>query len=78
MFIVGLISRYMEKLTEMHLQASKRILRYLKGTMELGIGYRKGSEWSLITFVDSDYAGDVDDRKNTSGYVFILGTRAIL
>jgi hypothetical protein len=44
MFIVGLISRYMEKLTEMHLQASKRILRYLKGTMELGIGYRKGSE----------------------------------
>lgn len=78
MFIVGLISRYMEKLTEMHLQVSKRILRYLKGTMELGIGYRKGGEGSLIAFVDSDYAGDVDDQKNTSGYVFMLGTGAIL
>jgi len=78
MFIVGLISRYMEKLTEMHLQASKRILRYLKGTMELGIGYRKGGEGSLIAFIDSDYAGHVDDWKNTSGYVFMLGTGAIL
>ena len=38
MYAVGLISRYMEKPTEMHLQAAKRILRYLKGTMELGIG----------------------------------------
>jgi hypothetical protein len=46
--------------------------------MELGIGYRKGGEGSLIAFVDSDYAGDVDDRKNTSGYVFMLGTWAIL
>ncbi|BBG98714.1 ADP glucose pyrophosphorylase large subunit 1, partial [Prunus dulcis] len=68
MYAVGLISRYMEKPTEMHLQAAKRILRYLKGTMELGIGYKKG---------DSDYAGDVDDRKSTSGYVFMLGTGAI-
>jgi hypothetical protein len=37
-----------------------------------------GGEGSLIAFVDSDYAGDVDDQKNTSGYVFMLGTGAIL
>ena len=45
--------------------------------MELGIGYRKGGEGSLIAFADSDYAGDVDDRKSTSGYVFMLGTRVV-
>ena len=74
MYVVGLISRYMEKPTELHLQAGKRILRLLKGTMELGIGYRKGGDGSLIAFADSDYAGDIDDRKSTSGYVFMLGT----
>ena len=74
MYAVGLISRYMEKPTEMHLQAAKRIIRYLKGTMELGIGYRKGGKECLIAFADSDYAGDVDDRRSTSGYVFMLGT----
>jgi len=77
MYVVGLISRYMEKPTEMHLQAGKRILRYLKGTMELGIGYRKCGDGSLIAFADSDYAGDVDDRKGTSGYVFMVGTRVV-
>lgn len=77
MYAVGLICIYMEKPTEMHLQVSKRILRYLKGTMELGIGYRKGGKGSLIAFADSDYAGDVDDRKSTSGYVFMLGTGAV-
>ena len=37
----------------------------------------KGGEGSLIAFADSDYAGDVDDWKSTSGYVFMLGTRAV-
>lgn len=77
MYSVCLISRYMEKPTEMHLQAVKKILRYLKGTMELGIRYRRGGEGSLVGFADSDYAGDVDDRKSTSGYVFMLGTGAV-
>lgn len=77
MYSVCLISRYMEKPTEMHLQAVKRIFRYLKGTVELGIRYRRCGEGSLVAFADSDYAGDVDDRKSTSGYVFMLGTGAV-
>ena len=39
--------------------------------------YKKGEKSDLIGFVDSDYAGDQDDRKSTSGYVFVLGTGAI-
>ena len=41
MFVVSLISRFMESPTEMHLAAAKRVLRYLKGTISLGILYKK-------------------------------------
>jgi hypothetical protein len=42
MFVVSLISRYMAKPTELHLMATKKILRYLKGTIGLGVFYKKG------------------------------------
>ena len=77
MFAVGMISRYIENPTELHLQSAKRILRYLRGTLNLGICYKKGGTGSLIAYADSDYAGDVDDRRSTSGYVFMLGTGAV-
>jgi hypothetical protein len=77
MYSVSLISRYMENPTELHLLAAKRILRYLQGTRNLGIYYTKGEKSDLIGFTDSDYAGDQDDRKSTSGYVFMLGNGAV-
>lgn len=77
MFSVSLISRYMSKPTESHLQAAKRILRYLKGTTSYGIFYRKGGEKDLFGFTDSDYAGDEEDSKSTSGYVFLLSSGAV-
>ncbi|KAL5564205.1 hypothetical protein UlMin_027369 [Ulmus minor] len=77
MYSVSLISRYMENPTEMHLLAAKRILRYLQGTKEFGLFYKKGEKSDLIGFTNSDYARDQDDRKSTSGYVFILGSGAV-
>ena len=77
MFCVSLISRYMAKPTELHLQTAKRILRYLKGTINYGIFYKKGGEKKLLAFTDSDYAGDLEDRKSTSGYVFLLSSGAV-
>ncbi|RVW64797.1 Retrovirus-related Pol polyprotein from transposon TNT 1-94 [Vitis vinifera] len=77
MFVVSLISRYMENPTELHLQAAKRVLRYLQGTTEFGIFYRKGGDDELVTYTDSDHAGDLDERKSTSGYVFLLSSGAI-
>lgn len=47
-YAVSLISRYMESPTEIHLQAAKRILRYLQGTKDYGIFYKKGGKSSLI------------------------------
>ncbi|RVW41754.1 Retrovirus-related Pol polyprotein from transposon TNT 1-94 [Vitis vinifera] len=65
-------TKFMASPTEMHLQAAKRVLRYLKGTVDLGVFYQKEGNGELMAYTDSDYAGDVDDRKNTSGYVFLL------
>lgn len=77
MFVVGLISRYMENPTQMHLSVAKRAVRYLKGIVDFGIFYRKEGNHQLMAYSDSDYAGDLDDRKSTSGYVFLLSSGAI-
>lgn len=77
MYSVNLVSRYMEAPREQHLLAAKRILRYVQGTKEYGIQYWRGGEERLVGFVDSDYAGDEDDRKSTSGYLFLYGEGAV-
>ncbi|GAU24937.1 hypothetical protein TSUD_311720 [Trifolium subterraneum] len=69
--------RYMERPTEIHLAAAKRVLRYLKGSLDFGILYKTNCELTLEGWSDSDYAGDLDDRKNTSGYVFMIGSSPI-
>ena len=57
MYVMSLASRYMEKPTELHLVAVKRILRYLKGTSAMGIYYKKGTENDkIVAYSDSDYA----------------------
>eukprot|EP00253_Pinus_taeda_P010509 PITA_10509 len=50
-----------------------RILRYLKGTPDLGLWYPKSSTITVTAYTDADWAGSVDDRKSTSGNAFILG-----
>ncbi|XP_040863463.1 secreted RxLR effector protein 161-like [Glycine max] len=77
MFAVCLVSRYVERPTGMHLAAVKRIFRYLRGIIDFGIIYRRGNEATLIAYLDSDYAGDVNDRRSTLGYVFVLGSGAV-
>ena len=77
MYGVSLISRFMSSPTESHWFAAKRILRYLKGTTELGIYYKKEGNTKVMAYTDSDFARDIDDRRNTSGYVFLLSSGAI-
>lgn len=77
-FSVGLISRFMGKPKKTHMLAAKRVLRYVKGTADLGILFRFGTRETdegnlkLIGFTDSDHGGDCVERKSTSGYVFLL------
>ncbi|RVX05780.1 Retrovirus-related Pol polyprotein from transposon TNT 1-94 [Vitis vinifera] len=56
----------------MHLIATRPDLIYLKGIVDLEVFYRMESNGELIAYTDSDYAGNVDDRKNTNGYVFLI------
>eukprot|EP00253_Pinus_taeda_P033312 PITA_33312 len=77
MRVVSLISRFMERQEKAHWQAAKRILSYVKGTKRFGILYTASECSDLIGYIDSDWAGSVDDPKSTSGYVFHMGSRAI-
>ncbi|GJW56403.1 retrovirus-related pol polyprotein from transposon TNT 1-94 [Tanacetum coccineum] len=61
------------KPTEMHLTAIKRIFRYLKGTIHMGLWYPKDSGFELKAFADADYAGCHDTRRSTSGSAQFLG-----
>ena len=64
----------MEKPSQEHLNVVKRVIRYVKGTIDYGLLYKKGeSNSELISYSDSDFAGDVGDRKSTSGHIFFLG-----
>ena len=75
--VVSVISRYMECPIEIHLLAAKRIFQYLQGTKEFRLFYKNGEKSDLFGFTDSDYVGDLDDRKNTSGYIFMMGTGVV-
>lgn len=77
MYVVCLLSRYMADLTDQHMQAAKRVLWYLKGTMGFGVYYKRGAVSELTVYTNSDYAGDIDDRRSTSGYAFLLSGGAV-
>ncbi|XP_026396613.1 uncharacterized protein LOC113291276 [Papaver somniferum] len=74
MYAVCLVSRFMEESRQSHLQAAKRVLRYVIGTTSIGILYNASEDLKLVGFTDSDWAGDTEGRRSTSGYGFQLGT----
>ncbi|KAF2318838.1 hypothetical protein GH714_011074 [Hevea brasiliensis] len=77
-YSVGVVSRYMDTPTVTHMSAVKQILRYVRGTIGMGIVYKKNQEKEeLVGFSDSDLAGDTDDRKSTSGIIFFFGESPI-
>ena len=67
----------MEKPTVEHLQCAQRILRYVSGTKDQGLLYRRGIPEELVGYIDADWAGDASDRRSTSGYMFSLGSAAV-
>nr|GFB83173.1 retrovirus-related Pol polyprotein from transposon TNT 1-94 [Tanacetum cinerariifolium] len=66
-------ARYQAQPTEKHLTAVKRIFRYLKDTIHMGLWYPKFTGFELTAFSDSDHAGCLDSRKSTSGGIQFLG-----
>jgi hypothetical protein len=70
---VNVVSKYMANPRRQYWDVVKWIFRYLKGIIEYGITFvRQKSDLSVVRYVDADYAGDLDDRRSTTGYVFTL------
>ena len=77
-FVVSSAARFCASPTNEHWTAVKRILRYLNGSRQLGLLYKANTlSEEIAGFSDADWAGDVGDRKSTSGYVFLLGGAAV-
>ena len=76
-YVVSAFSRYMQEPHELHWKETKRILHYVQGTRDYGIHYATGTQLDLIGFIDWDWVGDGNDRKSTSGFVFMLGSGPI-
>jgi len=77
MYVVCLISRYMANPKAEHMQMAKRVLRYLKGTVNFSQLYRRKKCSKVLANIDSDNARDVVDTKSTPGYVFMLNDTTI-
>jgi hypothetical protein len=82
-FSVGLCARFQSSPKESHLVAIKRIFRYLIGTQDVRLRYKKGTHFDLQAYCDADYAGDKIERKSISGAcchtaIFDLNSRLIV
>jgi len=76
-FSVCLCARFQSNPKDSHFKAAKRILKYLKGTTNIGLWYPSDSNIVPSGFSDSDYAGCKLDRKSTSGTCHLLGSSLI-
>jgi hypothetical protein len=76
-YVVSVISCFTSDPRQVHLDAAKHISIYLKSTSEFEIYYREGESSKLTEYTDADLAGDTENRKSTSGYIFQLGSELI-
>nr|GEV46038.1 uncharacterized mitochondrial protein AtMg00810-like [Tanacetum cinerariifolium] len=77
MFATCMCARYQANPNEHHVSAVKRIFRYLKWTINLGLWYPKDSGFDLTAYLDTDHAGYHLDRKSTSSSVQFLGDKLV-
>jgi hypothetical protein len=76
-YAVQQVCLHMHDPREPHLAALKRILRYVRGTLDLGLHLRASSQAELVVYSDADWAGCPDTRKSTSGYAVFLGDNLV-
>jgi len=73
---VGVVSRFLSNPGNEHWEGVKWILRYFKGTSKMHLSFKR-SNLTLQGFSDADLGGDLDGRKSTTGYIFMLGGTTI-
>ena len=75
-YAVAALAKFNSSPTEAHLTAVKRVFRYLKGTAQLRLQYQE-TDVNVVGYSDADWASDSDDRRSTSGNVFVMSGDAI-
>jgi hypothetical protein len=76
-YTVGVVSQFMQTPRNPHLDAVRRILRYIKHTLQCGIFYEAKSQLQVHGYTDDDWVNNVLDRKSTSGFMFSFGSGVI-
>ena len=71
-FVVGVLGRYLSDPNQRQWKATNKVLRYLQGTKGLMLTYRCIDTLEVVGFSYSNYAGCVDDKKSTFGYIFMM------
>ncbi len=71
------LAQFCSNLLTVHWSAVKCVLRYVKGTKSLGLFYQPSQDTSIAIYSDADYAGDLDERKSTSGYMLCRNGAAV-
>ncbi|KAE8715887.1 Xyloglucan endotransglycosylase 6 [Hibiscus syriacus] len=74
---VSVLARFSQAASEEHFIAAKRLLRYVKGTIDYVVLFKHGQEFNFHGFSNSDWGGSLDDMKSTSGYCFTIGSGMI-
>ena len=72
-YSVGVCAKYDANPKETHMIALKRIIKYVKTTADFGVWYSKDTNAVLARYSDANWAGNADDRKSTSGGLFLCG-----
>ena len=76
-YSVSILSRFMQEPRESQWNSTKKVLRYIQGTKEFGFLYKKYKTFTFVGYSDANFAGDIDNRTSTSGYLMNLGLAAI-
>jgi hypothetical protein len=76
-YAVGVVSQFMQTPRKPHLDAVRRILRYIKHTLQCGIFYETNSQLQVHGYTDADWAGNVSNRRSTNGFMFSFGSDAV-
>ena len=76
-YAVSKVAKYCAEPTKQHWLAVKRIMQYLKRTLNSGLLYSRDGSKDCVGYSDADWGGEIDDRKSTSGYLFQIGGTAI-
>ena len=76
-YAFNILSQFMAKPNEIHWKVAKKVLRCLKGTINFGLLYTDKFDVQLAGFSDSDWVGNVNDRRYTTGYAFNIGSGVV-